>query len=255
MTIKTMTRGALQTTRLYTPLLEVRNRILRPQWWVRERGFDTLIGPMVRNELVFDVGANHGSYSARLLRSRPGRIIACEPQPGLSQALRQRFAARPEVRIVDKAVGAAPGVIPMNISEDGDQVSSCRPDWKQVFPEQHWGKTVDVPVTTLDALIAEFGMPGFCKVDVEGFEPEVLAGLTRRIPAMSLEFTPKVPHITHAVLKRLGELGYRRINYALHEVFNFVLPNDVTPAEAESVLIDNLPANHRGGGDIYAFAD
>jgi FkbM family methyltransferase len=253
--MKTITRGALKSMGLHAPLLEARNRILRPQWWVKERRFDALVGPMVRGKLVFDVGANHGSYAARLLRSRPSLIIACEPQPGLSLQLRERFAACPEVKFVDKAIGAAPGMIPMSISEDGDQVSSCRPEWKEVFPDQNFSKTVDVPVTTLDALIVEFGMPGFCKVDVEGFEPEVLAGLSRQIPAMSLEFTPKVPHITRALLKRLGELGYRRINYALHEVFNFVLPKDVTPSQAETVLINSLPAAHSGGGDIYAFTD
>ncbi len=152
LSLKTITRGALKSMHLHAPLMEARNWILRPEWWVRERRFDAMVGPLVRGKLVFDVGANHGSYAARLLRSRPSVVVACEPQPALSLHLRERFAASPEVKFVDKAIGAAPGTLPMSISEDGDQVSSCRPDWKEVFPEQNFSKTVDVPVTTLDAL-------------------------------------------------------------------------------------------------------
>ena len=35
---------------------------------------------------------------------------------------------------------------------------------------QHWDKSIRVPMTTLDALIATHGVPAFIKIDVEGFE-------------------------------------------------------------------------------------
>jgi FkbM family methyltransferase len=47
--------------------------------------------------------------------------------------------------------------------------------------------SVTVPVTTLDKAIDEFGVSTFCKMDVEGFEVDVLKGLSKPIPLLTIE--------------------------------------------------------------------
>src|SRR5947199_309021 len=70
---------------------------------------------------------------------------------------------------------------------------------------------IEVEVTTLDTLIAAHGEPRFCKIDVEGFELEVLGGLTRRLPYLSLEFNRGQGEQLDACLdylERFGPLGF-----------------------------------------------
>jgi len=56
-----------------------------------------------------------------------------------------------------------------------------------------WQQKESIELITLDKLIDQYGIPKFIKIDVEGFEPEVLRGLTKRVPYLSFEY--QVPEL------------------------------------------------------------
>ncbi len=146
-------------------------------------------------DLCFDIGAHVGNRV--FAWSRLGaRIVAVEPQPACLAILRRLYGGARGVTLVDQAVGAAPGRQTLRISRAHPTVTTLSQRWIEAvgastgFAGVAWEEEIGVEVTTLDALIARFGPPAFCKIDIEGYEGEALAGLTQPLRALSFEFVP-----------------------------------------------------------------
>ena len=206
-------------------------------------------------DLVFDVGAHVGDRVAAF-RRLGARVVAVEPQPALVRTLKLLYGRDRAVAIEAAAVGAAAGTLDLRINVDNPTVSSASADFLAAahgargWEGQVWDKMIRVPVTTLDALIARHGMPAFVKIDVEGFESQALAGLTRPPPALSFEFTTIQREVAADCIGRCAALGYRRFNAALGESQTLVHA-DWTGAEEISGWLAALP-HEANSGDLYA---
>ena len=88
---------------------------------------------------------------------------------------------------------------------------------------------MDVAVTTLDALIARFGVPAFIKIDVEGAEPDVLAGLSHAVPVLSFEYLPRA--LALAVAMAFAPLAQAGMNEAKQWVDKEFQPSVLTKAQ------------------------
>ena len=216
------------------------------------RLYATFAGP---GDLVFDVGAHAGNRT-RALAALGCRVVALEPQPDFTGVLRLLFGRHPRVSIVEAAVGDRVGVATLSISDRTPTMTTLATAWRTarerdpVFTGVCWNRDVDVEVVTLDALIARFGLPAFVKIDVEGAEPAVLAGLNHPVPALSFEYLPGTLDYTRLCVDRLRALGTYRYNWSVGESYELAAADWVDGA----ALLDGLrtgPARRRSG-DVYA---
>lgn len=203
--------------------------------------------------LCFDIGSNFGNRSETFL-NLGAKVVAVEPQPFLVRFLRRKF--KNKIILERKAAGAAPGEIEMYISKN-HALSSLSSEWiskvKQGrFNNVEWDKSVMVQVTTLDELINKYGVPDFCKIDVEGYEFQVLQGLSRPIKLVSFEYTiPEFMEKAVDCVNYLNSIGKIECNYSPGETLKLYLDKWL-PAQDFIPMFRQLDKKGIIDGDIYA---
>ena len=219
---------------------------------------DRLYGQFIHpGDLAFDIGAHVGDRVASF-RRLGARVVAVEPQPALVRVLRLLYGRKRNVVIEAVLVGSSIGRADLRINVDNPTISTVSaafvdaadgaPGWEG----QRWTRMIRMPVTTLDTLIARHGTPAFIKIDVEGFEADVLAGLTKPVKALSFEFTTIQRDIAHRCVERCAALGFSTFNAALGET-QMLIGESWMSAQEIRRWIDELPQN-ANSGDIYAHA-
>jgi FkbM family methyltransferase len=173
-------------------------------------------------DLVFDIGAHLGNRTEAFL-DLGAKVIAVEPQPHCVNYLRKKFSGNSGFTLVEKLIGSEDEIKDFYISADSPTISTARgDDWRTEINRYgnipaHWNSKISVPVITLDVLIKSYGLPSFCKVDVEGFEWEVVQGLSQQLPALSLEYLAFDLERMIQSMERLISLGMSICNFSKGE--------------------------------------
>lgn len=138
--------------------------------------------------VVLDVGANSGQFGAALRRAGyKGRIISFEPLSGPFALLSRKAATDQLWECRRCALGDADQMITINIAGNAGASSSVLPMLKShqdAFPPANYVGTEEVPMSRLDSVAPEFLESSdvmFLKIDVQGFEKQVLTGANETV--------------------------------------------------------------------------
>jgi FkbM family methyltransferase len=221
----------------------------------RDAAMDALYGRFVGpGALAFDIGSHVGDRIGSF-RRLGARVVALEPQPLCAEAIRIVYAGDAGVTLLEAACSDRPGRLELRVNSANPTVSTASAEFIGAadgaggWEGQVWDAEIEVPATTLDALIAEHSVPAFAKIDVEGFEDRVLLGLSRPLPALSFEFTTIQRDVALACLDRLAALGPYRFDVALGESQRLTFGRWLTGAEMAAHLAA-LP-HEANSGDVY----
>lgn len=206
--------------------------------------------------VFFDIGANYGNRIEPLINDNI-KIIAVEPQIECVRYLRKKYGKK--ITILQNGVGEEIKTQLMYISTNANILSSFSKDWIDStknsgrFKKINWDKTRKIEMITLDYLIETYGKPDFIKIDVEGFELEVLKGLSQNVNVLSLEYT--VPERKEALidcLLYLNNLSNSNVlfNYCITENTEFALPQWIGFNELIMIVNTNTFLNTQFG-DVY----
>lgn len=201
-----------------------------------------LIKSEIRPRTILDLGANIGQFAVAASHLfADAKIISFEPDPGVVEVLSRNVKGLP-VEVRNLAIGRAPGLATFYVNADS-QVSSLLPlggARMRDFPESVVQREINVPVESLDSLFLKqkLTQPILLKIDVQGFEGEVISGAKKFLKTVSwivmeVSFTDLYEGESDFVslANLLGECG-----------FKFVRPLNMhfSPKTGEAIEMDAL---------------
>jgi len=202
--------------------------------------YSEFVGP---GDLCFDVGANVGRKTEVFL-SLEGEVVAFEPQPDCAEEIQLRCEGMGTLQVERCAIGKERGEVDLDLS--------TRSGLATVVAEtsEADGQLLTVPSYPLDHFADKYGIPRFCKIDVEGYELEVLEGMSFNPECMSLEYhTRTEKEIEDAVqIVKLLEERYRSpvFNYSPEKSRKLALREFSSP----EIVKRKLKSDHQDTGSF-----
>lgn len=212
-------------------------------------------------DLCYDIGANVGDISQNLL-DMGMKVIAVEPVEYCCKYMKKRFKKYGrQITILRNAIGSKIGKkVKINVC-NATALSSLSKQYLNMMKQKHiteyldWSKQEEVETETLDSLMyiyLDYGTPKYIKIDVEGYEYEVLKNLDDyfKIPVISFEFTTGLLPTAIKCINKLKSLGDYKFNLVLREQMYFIFDKWISAEDMIKFIKSLNPDLYFG--DIFA---
>ena len=163
--------------------------------------------------LIYDIGCNKGDFTD--CYADTCRVISVEADKRTYLKCKDRFVNNPNVTVINRLVSSVSNKETDFWQCNWSVASSASKDWVfngRFSGKKDWSK-VKVESITLDDLIDTYGVPDLIKIDVEGFELEVLKGLSGKAGIIAFEWSEEIWHKTIKCIEHLKSIGYTKFDY------------------------------------------
>lgn len=203
----------------------------------------------IKNSLVFDVGANIGNKTAEYLNNNAAKVIAVEPTVNTYNILSNRF--KNDNRVICENIAISKNndtAILYNsnhdvlntLSKNFIERTSSSQGGSNRFQGSEWKESSQVITKNLDYLIEKYGLPTYCKIDVEGHEFSVIQGLTKPIKHVSFEHHFEFIEESVQIMKYLLNLDSNYVFNFKHNDKQTTFEKSVSAQELEKYLRTNF---------------
>jgi FkbM family methyltransferase len=180
--------------------------------------------------LLFDIGANVGKWALENAKTPTTRIVCVEASPATYYKLMRNVHGK-NINVLNRAVTSEPISSATFYEAPGGTISSLNKDWI-MSPRSRFGESspyqiakitseIKVPTTTIDAMIATYGMPDLIKVDVEGAEHIVLPSLTQKAKTVCFEWASEWDHEAFLCIDHMVSLGYTQFHIQYNDEYAY----------------------------------
>lgn len=207
-------------------------------------------------DLVFDVGANIGNRVITFLELKAD-VLAVEPNLDCIKILKKKFGNK--IKYENVGLAAQKGELDFHISNVNTLSTFSEKFIKSTtesgrFSGYTWEKVSKIEVKTLDCLIEKYGTPKFVKIDTEGFDEQVIKGLSKKVSFISFEYV--IPELKEELLRTIEhviKLGDIDINVSIGESMELHLDEWISGnAFYESIKNESgLYKDMQDFGDVY----
>lgn len=173
--------------------------------------------------LIFDIGFNVGEFTQTCFNKYPNcSVIAVEANPNLANSASPHFFTNYNLSLLNNLVSDVEGEsLDFYISHKATGVSTASTEFMEnsrfTKGSKHlgensieWAAPIKVESITIDSMIERYGVPDLLKIDVEGYELNVLKGLTQKINDICFEWHEEESENLYKILQHLQSLGYNQ---------------------------------------------
>ena len=172
-------------------------------------------------KILFDIGANRGFYTDANI-DKYDLCILVEANPSLCSFLEGKYKNNSKICIENVIISNKESET-FYIS-NADTISTVDKEWilKSRFTGNYsWQPVEGIPTVSLNSLIQKYGEPLFIKVDVEGYEYNVLQSLTKKVSGLCFEWAEEKKDEILLTLVYLQSLGYTRYGLQFEDSYKY----------------------------------